>query len=103
MAIKVKEIKDDAIIDIKVNKAYYLMVKATSLYIFKQMPEENREEYLKNSLTKEYKDLDEIQRAFRTITLLLSEIEQSASNQNLFDEKEVLEPGDKGYKAPSLD
>jgi hypothetical protein len=103
MAIKVKEIKDDAIIDIKVNKAYYLMVKATSLYIFKQMPEENREEYLKNSLTKEYKDLDEIQRAFRTITLLLSEIEQSASDQNLFDEKEVLEPGDKGYKAPSLD
>jgi hypothetical protein len=103
MAIKVKEIKDDAIIDIKVNKAYYLMVKATSLYIFKQMPEENREEYLKNSLTKEYKDLDEVQRAFRTITLLLSEIEQSASNQNLFDEKEVLEPGDKGYKAPSLD
>ena len=103
MAIKVKEIKDDAIIDIKVNKAYYLMVKATSLYIFKQMPEENREEYLKNSLTKEYKDLDEIQRAFRTITLLLSEIEQSASDQNLFDEKEVLEPGDNGYKAPSLD
>jgi hypothetical protein len=103
MAIKVKEIKDDAIIDIKVNKAYYLMVKATSLYIFKQMPEENREQYLKDSLTKEYKDLDEIQRAFRTITLLLSEIEQSASNQNLFDEKEVLEPGDKGYKAPSLD
>ena len=103
MAIKVKEIKDDAIIDIKVNKAYYLMVKATSLYIFKQIPEENREEYLKNSLTKEYKDLDEIQRAFRTITLLLSEIEQSASDQNLFDEKEVLEPGDKGYKAPSLD
>ena len=103
MAIKVKEIKDYAIIDIKVNKAYYLMVKATSLYIFKQMPEENREEYLKNSLTKEYKDLDEIQRAFRTITLLLSEIEQSASDQNLFDEKEVLEPGDKGYKAPSLD
>ena len=103
MAIKVKEIKDDAIIDIKVNKAYYLMVKATSLYIFKQMPEENREQYLKDSLTKEYKDLDEIQRAFRTITLLLSEIEQSASDQNLFDEKEVLEPGDKGYKAPSLD
>jgi hypothetical protein len=103
MAIKVKEIKDDAIIDIKVNKAYYLMVKATSLYIFKQMPEENREQYLKDSLTKEYKDLDEVQRAFRTITLLLSEIEQSASNQNLFDEKEVLEPGDKGYKAPSLD
>jgi hypothetical protein len=67
------------------------------------MPEENREQYLKDSLTKEYKDLDEVQRAFRTITLLLSEIEQSASDQNLFDEKEVLEPGDKGYKAPSLD
>ena len=103
MAIKVKEIKDDAIINIKVNKAYYLMVKATSLYIFKQMQEENREQYLKDSLNKEYKDLDDVQRSFRTVALLLSEIEQSASSQNLFEEKEVLEPGDEGYKTPSLD
>ena len=101
--VKVKEIKDDAIIDIKVNKAYYLMVKAASLYIFKQMPEDNREQYLKDSLNKEYKDLDDVQRTFKTLTLLLSEIEQSATAQNLFDEKEVLEPGDKGYKAPNLD
>ena len=28
MAVKLKELKDDAIIDIKVNKAYYLMVKS---------------------------------------------------------------------------
>ena len=103
MAIKVKEIKDDAIIDIKVNKAYYLMVKATSLYLFKQMPEENREEYLKDSLTKEYKDLDEVQRGFRTITLLLSEIEQSATTQNLCMDKEVPVPGDPDYKEPNLD
>lgn len=103
MAIKVKEIKDDAIINIKVNKAYYLMVKTTSLYLFKQMPEENREQYLKDSLTKEYKDLDEVQRSFRTIALLLNEIEQSATDQNLFDDKEVLEPGDPGYKGPKLD
>lgn len=103
MAIKVKEIKDDAIVEIKVNKAYYLMVKAVSLHLFKQIPEDNREEYLKESLTKEYKDLDEVQRSFRTIALLLSEIEKSATEQNLFMEKEVPEPGDPDYKAPSLD
>ena len=103
MAIKVKEIKDDAIINIKVNKAYYLMVKTTSLYLFKQMPEENREQYLKDSLTKEYKDLDEVQRSFRTVALMLTEIEQSATDQKLFEEKEVLEPGDPEYKAPTLD
>jgi len=100
---KVKEIKDDAIIDIKVNKAYYLMVKSVSLYLFKQIPEKERETYLKDSLTKDYKDLDELQRSFRTIALLLSEIENSATEQNLFMEKEVLEPEDPGYKAPNLD
>jgi hypothetical protein len=103
MAIKVKEIKDDAIIDIKVNKAYYLMAKAASLYLFKQIPEDNREDYLKDTMNKEYKDLDELQRAFRTITLLLIEIETSATEKNLFKENEVLEPEDEGYKAPTLD
>ena len=102
MAIKVKEIKDDAIIEIKVNKAYYLMAKAPSLYLFKQMPEENRENYLKDSMNKEYKDLDEVQRAFRTITLLLLEIETSATENNLFIENEVQEPGDEGYVEPTL-
>jgi hypothetical protein len=101
--VKVKEIKDDAIIEIKVNKAYYLMAKATSLYLFKQMPEENRENYLKDSMNKEYKDLDEVQRAFRTITLLLLEIETSATENNLFIENEVQEPGDEGYVEPTLD
>ena len=100
---KIKEIKDDALINIQVNKSYYLMVKGLSLQLFANVTVEDKDAYLKDLLTKEYKDLDEIQRAFCTITLLLSEIEQSASNQNLFDEKEVLEPGDKGYKAPSLD
>lgn len=103
MAIKVKEIKDDAVIEIKVNKAYYLMAKAVSLYLFKQMPEADRENYIKDSINKDYKDLDELQRAFRTITLLLIEIETSATENNLYKENEVLEPEDKGYKAPTLD
>ena len=37
MAIKVKEMKDDALIDVKVNKTYYLMVKALSFYLFNQI------------------------------------------------------------------
>ena len=103
MAVKVKEIKDDAIIDIKVNKAYYLMVKAASLYLFKQMPEKNRESYLKDTINQDYKDLDELQRAFRTLTMLLLEIETSATEKNLFKENEVLESEDPGYKDPNLD
>ncbi len=41
--IKVREIKNDAVIDIKLNKNFYLMLKATMLYIFKQ--EKDQEKY----------------------------------------------------------
>ena len=35
--IKVKELKDDAIIDIKVNKSFYLMLKAASFHVLQGM------------------------------------------------------------------
>jgi hypothetical protein len=103
MAIKVKELKDDAIIEVKVNKTYYLMVKAILLHLVNNITAEDKDAYIKEAITKEYKDLDEAQRAFYTISLLLAEIEQTAKNKELFVEKEVLEPGDEGYVAPKLD
>lgn len=104
MAIKVKELKDDAIIEIAVNKNYYLMAKAASYTIIQSLNiEEKGDEYLKETITKSYEDLDPIQRAFYTIVLLLSEIEKTATDKNLYIEKEVLEPGDEGYVEPKLD
>ena len=103
MAIKVKEMKDDAIVEIKVNKNYYLMVKALSFYLFTQIKVENKDEYIKQIMTTEYKDLDDLQRSFYTTALLLAEIEKTTTDKNLYDEKEVLEPGDEGYVAPTLD
>ena len=101
--IKVKELKDDVTVDIKVNKAFYLMVKNVSLYLFKQMPKEEveRENALKKIMEDKYENLDEVQKAFYTITLLLAEIEIQAKNNNLYEEKEVLEPSDEGYVAPT--
>ena len=103
MAIKVKELKDDAIIEVKVNKTYYLMVKAILLHLVNNITAEDKDAYIKEAITKEYKDLDEAQRAFYTISLLLAEIEQTAKNKELFVEKEVLEPGDEEYVAPKQD
>ena len=103
MAIKVKEMKDDALIDIKVNKTYYLMVKALSFYLFNQIKADDKEAYLKKITSSQYVDLDDLQKSFYTVTLLLAEIEQSATKNNLYDEKEVLQPGDEGYVAPTLD
>ena len=37
MAIKVKELKDDAILSIKVNKSYYIMLKNSLYYLFTQI------------------------------------------------------------------
>jgi hypothetical protein len=103
MAIKVKEMKDDAIIDIKVNKTYYLMVKAISFYLFNQIKVDDKEAYLKEIIGGEYSDLDDLQKSFYAITLLLAEIEKTASDKKLYDEKEILQPGDEGYVAPTPD
>ena len=100
--IKAKELNDDAILDIKVNKSFYLMAKAASFTILKGMNiEEKGDEYFKSILTKKYEELDDEQRAFYTIILLLAEIEKQATDLKLFTEREILEPGDEGYVAPT--
>jgi len=102
--VKVKELKDDAVLDITVNKNYYLMAKAASLAIIQSLNiEEKGDEYFKETITKSYEDLDPMQRAFYTIVLLLSEIEKTATEKELYIEKEILEPGDEGFIEPTQD
>ena len=104
MAIKVKELKDDALIDVKVNKNYYLMVKAASFALLQSLNiQEKEDDYLKEMLSKGYENLDTTQQAFYTVTLLLAEIERQATQNMLYIEKDVLEPGDEGYVAPTQD
>lgn len=94
----IKEIKDDAVIKIEVNKTYYLMVKALSLQLFLDVNVEDKDQYLKDLLNKEYKDLDEHQRSLYTIILLLAEIESQATRQNLYEEKEIKDPSENPVK-----
>jgi hypothetical protein len=103
MAIKVKEIKSDAKINITVNRNFYMMSKALSFYLFQEIGKKQNDEYFKEIMTKSYADLDDLQRSFYTVALLLAEIESQAKDSDQLDEKEVLEPGDPDYKAPSLD
>jgi hypothetical protein len=101
--IKVKELKDNAIIDIQVNKNFYLMVKAASFVILQGMniPEKG-DDYFKQIVNNDYNSLDEQQRAFYTLALLLAEIESQATKNNLYIEKEIPEPGDEGYVEPKI-
>lgn len=102
MAIKVKELKDDIILDVKVNKAYYMMLKSTLFYLFQQQSDEAlREESLKRIMTGKYEDMNDLERSFYTVTIMLAEIEKVAKEKDAYDEKEVLEPGDEGYVAPT--
>lgn len=88
--IKVKEIKDDAIIHVPVNKAYYVMVKAVLYDLFTTLQEKGvAEETLKNIMNKEYANLEPTEKSFYTVTLLLAEIERQASLNNLVEEKEI--------------
>jgi hypothetical protein len=86
---KIKEIKDDALISISVNKAFYLMSKSLSFYLFNAVTVEDKDQYLKDLTTKTYKDLDDLQRSIYTVILLLAEIERQASETNQFEEKEI--------------
>jgi hypothetical protein len=100
MAVKVKEMKDDAIVNIKVNKGYYQMVKALSFYLFTQHTGDNKEVYFKEAVQKNYADLDDLQKSFYTVALLLGEIEKEAIAEKMIEEKEILQPGDTGYVEP---
>lgn len=106
MAITVKELKDDALINVQVNKAYYFMLKNTLFYLFNQIQTQEKEESEKSIETvkaADYSKMSQVEQSFYTVTLMISEIERLSVEQNLFDEKEVLEPGDEGYVEPTLD
>jgi hypothetical protein len=92
MPVKVREIKNDAIIDIKLNKNFYLMLKATMLYIFKQEQDQSKyEELIKKVMSTETENQPhtEHEAAFKTMLLLLAEIERQAVEHDLFEIKEI--------------
>lgn len=102
MAVKVKELKDDILVDVKVNKNYYLMMKATLFHLFQSIKEDKeREESLKKIMSGKYEEMNDWERAFFTITLFLTEVEKEATANNLYIEKEILEPDDEGYVEPT--
>ncbi len=105
MAIKVKELKDDALVSVQVNKAYYFMMKNILFYLFNQIQAQGAEETEKSMETfkaADYSKMSQVEQAFYTVTLMISEIERLSVEQNLFDEKEILEPTDEGYVEPTL-
>jgi len=89
---KIKEMKDDVILDIKVNKSFYLMSKAalmTLLMDIKEDASKDFEVFIKTVVSKEYKDMSDKEKAFYTLTLLVGEIEKQAIEKNAYDEKEI--------------
>ena len=102
MAVKVKQLKEDAVIDVKVNKSYYFMVKEALHFLFNAIPDEKqRAEAFMKLPEMEYEKMQPVQRSFFTLSLMLAEIERVAQEENLFDESDVLEPGDEGYVEPT--
>lgn len=85
----VKELKDDAIVEVNVNKAYYLMLKQALLFLFSSHTSENKDQQIKEMLTLKYEEMNDFQRSFYTLSLMIAEIEQNAKEKNLFIEKEI--------------
>ena len=55
---------------------------------------EDKEDYIKEIMSKPYSELNDEQRSFFTVTLAIIEVERVANEQNLFEEKEVSLPND---------
>jgi hypothetical protein len=88
---KVKELKDDALLNVKVNKTYYMMCKAALYTVFKVLYDSsgNPDVFVKKIVTKEYKEMDDTERLFYTLSLLVGEIEKQGLETKSFVEKEV--------------
>lgn len=98
----VQEIKDDALLNVAVNKTYYLMVKNLSLYLFSTISEEERAAKIANLKEKKYEEMDDLEKSFYTVALLIGEIEKQAKETNSLIDKEILMPGDEGFEMPNL-
>jgi hypothetical protein len=93
--ITVKEIKDDALVSVEMNKSFYFMLKNSLFYLFKNPPEaEKKEKILGDLMNKDYKDMTHWEQSFYTLTLLLAEIEKQATEKDLFTDVEVELPDD---------
>ena len=106
MPVKIREIKNDALINISLNKNFYLMLKAVMLYIFKQEPDQEKYEALIKKVMSTDNDNEphtEHEAAFKTMLILLAEIERKAVEAELFEIKEVPVEGDEDYTAPKQD
>ena len=100
MPTTVKEIKEDALLNVKVNKTYYLMVKNLSFYLFHSISEDEREVTVSNLKEKKYEEMTDLEKSFYTVALLISEIEKQALDTDSLIEKEILLPGDEGFEMP---
>ena len=98
----VQQIKDGALLDVKVNKTYYLMVKNLSLYLFTTISEEERATKIANLKKKKYEEMDDLEKSFYTVALLISEIEKQAKETDNLEDKEILLPGDEGFEMPKM-
>lgn len=89
--IKTKELKDDAILNVKINKTFYLMSKAALFHSFAGLHDPNidPQEFVKSVISKEYKEMNDVERTFYTLTLLVGEIEKQAFETKSFIEKEM--------------
>ena len=65
------------------------MVKSVLFDLFNRLQEKGfKDDIIKNIINKPYSELSQEEKSFYTVTLLLAEIENQATNNNLFEEKE---------------
>tara|TARA_R100001460_G_C3440552_1_gene163417 strand:- start:107 stop:424 length:318 start_codon:yes stop_codon:yes gene_type:complete len=101
MPAKVKQIKEDAIVTIEVNKIFYKMVKDLSGFLISGMEIKSASD-LQSIMKKDFDKMTDPEKGVYTLTLLLAEIEVQADKQDKIEETEILLPNDPGFEKPDL-
>lgn len=101
MPAKVKQIKDDAIVTIQVNKIFYKMVKDLSGFLISGMELKTASD-LQSIMKKDFDKMTDPEKGVYTLTLLLAEIEVQADKQDKLEETEILLPNDPGFVKPDI-
>jgi len=89
MSVKLKELKKDAVVDVKVDKNFYFLIKKTLFDLIKDMNTDDQKKLTEKIKAQNFDDLTSIQEASYLFSVIIASVEQTAIKENLYEEIDV--------------
>lgn len=86
MSVKLKQLKEDVTVNVKVNKNFYFLIKKTLFDIIKDMSTEDQNKLTEKIKERNFENLSSAQEAAYLFSILIADVEQTAIKENLYEE-----------------